>query len=167
MNRFGVLAAALVAAASLGACASSDNNDSKAEDATAPASAEPTSPTPTPTELPDVVMPDPSGTFTHSCDYVLGDFTSHTSTGYRFVADAQLHNDGNIGTVNKVDAVWFLSGGRKVNMSKTVKVQPGRRARVGFTKPVGSDEIDLHQSLSGRRCNVKVAMIDTFGDVVE
>lgn len=162
---------ALVASlALLSGCSSGDDEAETAKDssAAAPASAEPTeTSSETPTELPDVVMPEPSGTFTHSCDYILGDFTSYTSTGFRFVADAQLHNDGNIGTVNKVDAVWFQAGGGKVTLSKSVKVAPGKRARVGFTKPVGQDEIDLIQALGGKDCTVKVAMIDTFGEVQE
>jgi hypothetical protein len=108
--------------------------------------------------------PDPKGTYNHSCDYVLGDFTSYTPSGYRFLADVTLHNTGNVGTVDEVKAIWLQAGGGRVVETKTVRVPAGGRKRVGFTKPVGQNEIDLIQAVGyGRNCKVTVAMVDTFG----
>lgn len=108
--------------------------------------------------------PDPEGKYTSDCDYVLGDFTE-TMHGYRFVADAKLHNTGNVGTVDKVKAVWFLAGGGKVVRSKTVRLHVHRSKRVGFTVPASQDQIDRYQSQSGyNNCKVRVTMIDTFGE---
>lgn len=162
MFRLLMLPTALLAA--LTACAA----DSAAPEPTSETSA---TETPSPTDFTPSITPDaapepqPSGTFRHSCDYVLGDGSNYTSTGYRFVADVNLQNTGNVGTVNQVTATWFLAGGGKVTETKSVRIPTGQRTRVGFTKPVGGDEIDLHQSLTvGRTCHVKVGITDTFGD---
>lgn len=105
----------------------------------------------------------PDGTYTSSCDYVLGDFSDHTPKGFRFVADATLHNTGNVGTVTEVKAVWFQAGGGKVTETKTVRIRPGQHKRVGITKLVGQDEIHLIQALDGDDCKVTASMVDTFG----
>lgn len=108
--------------------------------------------------------PSPDGTFEDSCDYVLGDFTSNTTHGFRFIADATLTNTGNIGTIDVVKAVWFQGGGAKVVKTKTVKLPKGATRRVGFSVPVSQDQIDLIQSLNGDDCKVTVTMVDTFGE---
>src|SRR5699024_364111 len=102
-------------------------------------------------------------TFTSSCTYVLGDFTQ-TKDGYRFLADAQLENTGNIGTVDKVTATWLLAGGEKITKHKTVRVKPGKSKHVGLSRVASHDEIDRHQDMNaGQKCSVDVTMIDTFG----
>ena len=107
---------------------------------------------------------EPDGTFTSNCDYILGDFTNYTKSGFRFVADAKLHNTGNVGTIDEVKAIWYQAGGGKIVETKKVRSRPGQTVRVGITKPVGQDQIDLIQSLDyGDECKVKVTMIDTFG----
>jgi hypothetical protein len=105
---------------------------------------------------------DPAGTYSHSCDYILGDFTNQD---YRFVADATIHNTGNIGTVDTVTARWFQAGTKPVVASKTVKVLAGGSKRVGLTEHVTSDQIDLIQALGfADNCKVKVTIGDTFGE---
>jgi hypothetical protein len=59
--------------------------------------------------------------------------------------------------------IWFQAGGGKVTETKTVRTKPGQSVRVGFTKPVGQDEIDLIEALDGDDCKVRAAMVDTFG----
>jgi len=109
-------------------------------------------------------LPAPDGTFTSSCTYVLGDFTQ-TKDGYRFLADAQLENTGNIGTVDKVTATWLLAGGEKITKHKTVRVKPGKSKQVGLSRVASIDEIDRHQAMNaGEKCSVDVTMIDTFGE---
>ncbi len=69
-----------------------------------------------PAEEPDpepAAQPDPEGSIEGTYDYVLGDFTL-TESGYRFVADATVINEGNVGIEVKAMAVWFLSGGDKI-----------------------------------------------------
>lgn len=113
----------------------------------------------------EYVEPQPDGTYTESCDYLLGDFTE-SETGYRFVADARLRNTGNIGTVTRVTARWFLAGGAEVTARKSVRMEPGTSRRVGFVRVATQDEIDRHQALgySQQTCTVKAAMVDTFGE---
>jgi hypothetical protein len=90
---------------------------------------------------------------------------SYTAKGFRFVADAQLRSTGNIGTVTRVRAVWYQAGGREILEDKTVRFAPGQRMRVGFTKLVGGDEIDLIQALDyDQQCNVFARIMDTFGE---
>jgi hypothetical protein len=159
---------AVLAAASLAGCTAASTGS---ENPTAVKSSSPTTgattdvadETPAPEPGP---TPEPDGTYTSSCDYVLGDFTEHTKTGFRFIAEAKLQNTGNIGTVLRVKAVWYLSGGGKVKRTKTVRLRPGHTKRAGFTVPVGSDEIDRYQALGygDDRCKVKAAMVDTFGE---
>jgi hypothetical protein len=107
----------------------------------------------------------PAGTYSHSCDYILGDFSDNTSSGFRFVAQAVIHNTGNIGTVDLVTARWFQAGTAPVVATKTVQVKAGASKRVGLTEQVTSDQIDLIQSLGyGDNCTVKVSIGDTFGE---
>lgn len=137
------------------------------EDGSAPTSTstttEPTTTKPTTTEPPP--EPDPNATYSHSCDYVLGDF-SETASGFRFLADANLRNSGNVGVNVKVTATWFLAGGDQVTDQRTIKLAVDDRERVGFSVIATQDQIDLHQALdAGKTCNVKAALIDTFGPV--
>lgn len=116
----------------------------------------------TPVEPTETASPD--GTYQSDCDYQLGDF-SETSHGYRFTADAILNNTGNVWTVTKVTATWFLAGGGKVTASKRVTVDPGHHRRVGITKVATSDQIDAYQNNSvGNPCKVIAAMVKA-GDV--
>ena len=116
---------------------------------------------------PLVIEPDADGTFTDSCDYLLGDFEDYSPTGYRFVADANLKNTGNIGTVVRVTATWFQAGGKSIVETKDVRVESGRSKRVGFTRLVGGDEIDLIQAFDfDEQCKVGAKIVDTFGEAI-
>jgi hypothetical protein len=94
---------------------------------------------------------------------MLGNFTDHTSTGFRFIADALMHNTGNIGTVNVIKAVWFQAGGRSLTQTKKVKVASGHSLRAGITLPGTQDQIGLIQSISGKNCRATVSIVDTYG----
>lgn len=112
--------------------------------------------------------PDPEGTYESNCSYQLGDFSNYTSHGYRFTADARMHNTGNIGTVNKITVVWHLSGGGKVTKTTTAKVAAGTHKLVSISVPTDGDKIGAYQDLDnsiGNACKVTVAMVDTFGEV--
>lgn len=157
-------AIALIALTWLAGCSSAgqqDDHDSSwssatnsADDSTEPQS-EPESEAPP--------APAPDGTFTSSCTYVLGDFTQ-TKDGYRFLAEAQLDNTGNIGTIDKVTATWLLAGGGKITKHKTVRIKPGKSKHVGLSRVASHDEIDRHQDMdAGEKCSVDITMVDTFG----
>ena len=163
MRKITALIIALPLALGTASCGSSDSGKDAKTEAASPAADE-SSETPTEEPSPEP-SPDPEGTYTDSCDYLLGDFSNYTKTGFRFVADAKVKNTGNIGTVNEVTATWFQAGGKKIVMTKTVRLEPGLQRRVGFPKLVGQDEIDLIQALNGGdQCKVKVTMVDTFGE---
>lgn len=156
---------AAAATLTLAGCVTPEGDDgSQAKDAT-----ESSSPAEEESEEPEeepAPAADPQGNYSSSCDYLLGDFSSYTKSGFRFVADATVKNTGNIGTVNEVKAIWFQAGGKRVVVTKKVQLEPGQRKRVGFTKQVGQDEIDLIQALNfDEQCKVVVSMVDTFGDV--
>jgi len=104
------------------------------------------------------------GTFTRSCTYVLGNFTSDTPQGFRFIARAGLHNTGNVGIVDRVRASWVQVGSANVTRAKTVRLKVHGRKTVNFTVEVGQDQIDQIQADSGLNdCHVGVTIIRTFG----
>lgn len=113
--------------------------------------------------------PKPKATFTHSCDYQLGNFTTGGPSGMRFTTDASVHNTGNIGVVVRVTGTWFLSGGRKVTHTRVARVARGKSARVGFWVPATQDQISSYQSVDvgsgydGSACKVSASITDTFG----
>lgn len=168
------LAALLVIVGLLAGCAATESG-TKAKDKTVAASSNNT-PFPTqesyepeteePTEAPPPPEEDPAVKFSHSCEYILGDFSEYTSSGFRFVADANMRNTGNVGVVARVHAIWFQAGGGKVEMTKFgVRIPYKGTKRVGFLKQVGSDEIDLIQAMNyDEQCKVEVVMVDTYGD---
>lgn len=165
------LAALLVMVGLLAGCAATDSGakakDKSGVDTSAPAVDEESSDPPTETEAPPPPPEaDPEVKFSHSCEYLLGDFSEYTPTGFRFVADANLKNTGNVGVVARVHAIWFQAGGTKVEMTKFgVRIPYRGNKRVGFLKQVGNDEIDLIQALNyDDQCKVEVVMVDTYGE---
>lgn len=171
-----ILLALLLAVGVFAGCAVPEDSGTKAKDKSGKASntSEPFEtqesyepdagePIPEPEPAPE---PDPAVKYSHSCDYLLGDFTSYTPGGFRFVADAKLRNTGNVGVVARVHAIWFQAGGGKVEMTRFgVQIPYNGSKRVGFTKQVGSDEIDLIQAMNyDDQCKVEVVMVDTFGE---
>ena len=162
MRRLIACAAALMFVVGCAGSAQDSSKDETREPASDPSAASAT-PSDPPTD--DYVAPKPDGTYTSSCDYILGDFTE-SETGLRFVADARLRNNGNVGTVTRVTARWFLAGGEEIKDQRSVRVAPGRARRVGFVEVATQDQIDLHQALgySQKTCTVKAAIVDTFGE---
>jgi hypothetical protein len=112
-----------------------------------------------------VIQPNPDASYESNCAYVLGDF-SESSSGFRFLATADVENTGNIGVVLRVTATWNQLGGAPVRMMKTVKIRRTASRSVPFARVASSDEIDRHQSADGK-CKVKAKIVDTFGKAVE
>jgi hypothetical protein len=115
---------------------------------------------PTPTE----VAPNPSGTYSGSCDYTLGDSLS----SYHLIGEVDLHNDGNIGTKDHVVITWPQEGAQPVKASRNVRSDAGTRSVVRFKISASSSVIDSLQSWQERHgykdgCTYKVTMTGTFG----
>ena len=114
----------------------------------------------TPEAEPTQAAPVADGRFSSTCDYVLGDFTE-SSRGFRFVANANLKNTGEIGIVVRLAAQWKQGGKGPIKVVKIVKVPVGRTQNVGITRIATGDEIDLHQA-TDQGCTVKASIIDTL-----
>lgn len=108
------------------------------------------------------IAPNPDASYSSNCTYLLGDFSTGPS-GFRFVADAQVTNTGNIGVVAELRASWRQAGGTSIKMTKRVKVPYAQSRDVGVVKRVTRDQIDQIQSVSGDDCTAVVAVVDTFG----
>lgn len=123
--------------------------------------------TSTPEPEPEPV-PDPDGTYELSCDYDLGDFDESgiDEAGYKFIAGGTLKNTGNVGIVADVTYKWRLLGQGWLKETKTYKVPYDRKRDVDILIPVGSEEIDAHQSADGD-CRTSVKIVDSFGKVHE
>lgn len=149
--------------------ATSDDDTSAASSSTTDPTA-PTTPTPTTTPTTDPPPePDPDARYSSSCDYVLGNFTSNTPRGYRFVAGANVRNTGNIGIVAEFQAKWFRLGTSAIVKTKEFRLDTGTSKRINVTVPTSQDNIDLHQSLgfNDKTCDVKVTLIDTYGKATD
>ncbi len=159
---------AILALVLIGALAGHGGNATKsaASSTKSVPSASQASPSPAATYSPAPV-PSPDGTFTNSCDYVLGDFSSYTSTGYRFIAQANLNNTGNIGINVRVVASWDQVGTSSIVRKKVVGLKPGQEKTLNFTVPVGQNEIDLIQAVAIGQddCKVTATITGTWGAV--
>lgn len=155
-------AGALMLAAPLTACGDNQKNQAQAaKDGTSASPAVKSSSTPTPPPPPKA---HPKGTYRSSCDYLLGDFTVYSSSGYRFTADVTVHNTGNVTTTSIVSATWNQAGGHRITRGKTLHLKPGESKRTGFIVPTGGDQIDQYQGLGyGTNCHVKVSIVDYSG----
>lgn len=154
-------------ALALTACGTSTATTEPASSHSPPAqsvSVTPYSPPYSPPYTPPAVA-DPKAQFTTgNCDYVLGNFTSFTAKGYRFIAATDVTNIGNIGVVIRATAHWKQLGTGPVTMTKTTRIPVNGHRTISFTKPVGQDEIDLIQAEPyGKNCSVGTKIVDTFG----
>lgn len=122
-----------------------------------------TAATTAPTEMQETVAPEPDASYTSNCSYLLGDFTNGPS-GFRFVADAQVTNTGNIGVIVELQASWRQAGGTSIKKSRRLIVPIGSTLDVGVVRRVTRDAIDQIQSVSGDNCKAVVEVVDTIGD---
>jgi hypothetical protein len=167
LGRWGFLVIGLALGFAFGAAAGSSpsREDLQTAGAASPPVVQTTTPVPT-TPPPDPLpSPDPNAEFSSSCDYVLGDFTDFTATGFRFIAGADVVNTGNIGVEVKVTASWKQLGTNPITMVKTVRVPIDGTRSVQFTKRVGQNNIDLIQAVGfdTDNCSVDAKIVSTFG----
>jgi hypothetical protein len=106
--------------------------------------------------------PNPDGTFAGTCDYLLGDFSEGTESGYKLVAGGDAKNTGNIGIVARLDAKWDQLGSEPVTASKTVRLQPGQTKDINVSVLATQGQIDAHQSANGD-CDTELTIVSSFG----
>lgn len=158
----GVFAVVVVLAAVSSGLDDSSPTSVRISEPAASEESEETDPTPLPEPEP---IAEPDGTYRATCDYVLGDFTEYTPTGYRLIAQIRMKNTGNVGTDVKASASWVQVGTAPIKRQKVVKIEPGRSKNVNFTVPIGSNEIDLHQAADFQKsCKAKATIVDTYGE---
>lgn len=115
------------------------------------------------TDPPPLPDPDPTANTTTKCDYLLGDFSTGGSNGYRFVGsiDVQNTSDPGTGIVVRATAHWDQLGGEPVRLAKTFRVRPESSRTVQFKLIVSQDQIDQLQSADGK-CGITAHIVDTF-----
>lgn len=88
---------------------------------------------------------------------------------YTVVAEVDLTNTGNIGTVDRVTAKWPQLGLPPLRMTKTVHVAAGHSKAVRFSMPVSQGQIsalqDYQTSSPGDGYAYKATIISTYGAV--
>lgn len=157
-----VVGVVVLAAAGGAVAASTSGNDKKISGSAASALTSIETPS-APTEV-TLPSPNPQARYTSSCDYLLGDFSSYTRSGFRFIARATVRNTGNIGERVLVRASWVQVGSRDVTRSRTVMVEWSKSRVVNFSVPVGQSNIDEIQADNGLNdCHVKATIVSTFG----
>ena len=109
----------------------------------------------------------PDGTYTTSCDYLLGNFTQ-SQQGYRAIATAKVKNTGNIGIFLTVRAHWDMVRRPSLVSEKSIRLKVHQSKKVDFSEVLSSDELDAMQNAAldfDDWCNVKATITDTFGAV--
>lgn len=97
-----------------------------------------------------------TGTSKRSCNYILNSDGSLTA---RFVAQARLHNTGNVTTVDRVSASWVQVGSPQITSATTVAIRPGHRKIVNFSRTEGYEQISALEAYSGPKiCHVTVSI---------
>lgn len=114
--------------------------------------------------------PDPSVDYASACDLNLNsDFDEILSGGPMgwLVADAELHNTGNVGVVVRVTATFKQAGSKPLKLTKTARVPDNKRRNVHFKQAVQQEGADAFQSapgyFNGNACSVKATVTDTLG----
>ena len=166
---------ALGAGAGIGASGKSDKKSATAtvvhtitvDAATAP---DPSPPAPAPADPPPppppapVVRAKPNAKYTSKCEYLLGDSSSATKHGYRFVSSASVHNTGNIGIVAVFETTWRQAGAAPVRVRKRFKLARGKTKFVTLLHLATSNEIEQIQAVGyDQQCASKVSLRGTFG----
>lgn len=110
----------------------------------------------------------PKGSYNGSCNYTLGsDPVGGTAMA---TGDIQIHNTGNVGTVDRLRITWPQQGYAPLSMSKTVKLGTGASRDIQFHRSLTQTELDnLQNWQTGHNfadgCTYKATITDTFGPV--
>ena len=157
-----IAAATLAALAAAGCGAAHVTPAASQHSASAAASggfAAPVTPAPAP-------APSPNGTYTGSCDYLLGNSPA-TGTAVA-VGEIDLVNTGNIGTVDRVRITWPQEGYAPITAARTVRTAAGATRPVSFRYPLTYNQISALQSWqTGHNyqdgCTYKATITSTYG----
>jgi hypothetical protein len=123
---------------------------------------EPATPTPEPEPTAE---PEPHMTFTSSCEdewpllFQTGDSSENTMTGFRFVGEVDVYNDGNAAGEASVTFTWLYFGSGSASLTKTVSVGAGGHRNVGFVEPATVDEIS---NMAGHQHGDKMCKTDAI-----
>ena len=110
--------------------------------------------------------PNPQGTYSGSCNYLLG---SSPATGTAVaVGEIDLTNTGNIGEVTKARITWPQEGFAPLRETRTVHVAAGTTKRVSFSMPLSSNQISALQAWqTGHNyadgCTYRATITGTYG----
>jgi hypothetical protein len=156
------VAAAILTASSLAACASSGTKtvtvtkQAGSAPATESTASEPTPPAREPVNA--------EGKFRSACDVLLPDSIDGSAT---FFANAKLENTGNVGIKVRVKAKFDQVSSDDLEMSKVVRLKRGKHRSVKLSMAVTSSQVEQFQSspdyFDDKACRVKSTIIDTFG----
>jgi hypothetical protein len=113
--------------------------------------------------------PNPEGKYQGSCDYTL---SSNIYGKDHLIGEIDIHNTGNIGTIDHVRITWPQEGYAPIVATRTVRTKPGEHLAVRFHIPVSSSgnvitQLQSWQESHGMRngCTYKVTETGTFGIV--
>ena len=153
MNK--VCAVAVVGVLALSGCGGG-NATATSHPTTAPVDTVTQTPTDTPTETPTPEA-SPGGDSVDSCDYLL-------DPHYRFVAQSEITNTGNIDVKAKVVVTWKQVGAKAITRTQFARVNVGQTETVNFDVKATMGQIDQIQAYTGsENCKVTVAMVDVYG----
>lgn len=108
------------------------------------------------------LTPEPLADTRLNCDFLLGDQTDRTETGYRMVAGGEVMNTGNVGVIVEVTARWSQLGAEARRESDRVRVAVGESREVQITVLSDGNEYDAYSS-ADFDCDVDGEIVDTFG----
>lgn len=122
------------------------------------------SPTPAPP------APSPDGTYVGACDYTLNSNWNGYGPAATATGDMEVHNTGNIGTVDRLRITWPQQGYNPLVMHRTIRLAAGASRDIQFHMPLSENQIsNLQNWQSGHSyasgCTYRATMIATFGSV--
>lgn len=113
-----------------------------------------------PSASPVPPVANPKGKYWSDCNLLLSDTLNGSD---HLVADATIHNTGNVGIINRATARWNIAGSAPLTKTvKGVRVRVGGSKMVHFRVPV-STETALAYEDANFHCGVKVTITGTFG----
>src|SRR5216683_3376861 len=131
----GLILVIIIIAVAVAAISSGGKSGHPAAVGTTPAPAVATSQAP--------AAPNPSGTYSGSCDYTLS--TSLYGADH-LIGEVDVVNNGNIGTKDRVRITWPQEGYSPVAATRNVKTTPGQHLAVRFHLPASQTVISQLQS---------------------
>ena len=169
--RLSAAAAAVLLALLMSACGGTDGSAEAGGTTSTVTAASSQAPQSQPTKKPEPEPepdPKPDVSYESSCqdDFPLvfqtGDNSELTMTGFRFVGEVDLYNDGDAPGQVRVEMTWLFFGGGSTSLTRTVEVPAGGHRNVGLIKPSTLDEVSRmagHQP-GDKLCKAQATLIN-------